>query len=67
MDVDYWLRSEVGEVSITDLWPNESKPDWDQMVSFDQDAGPSNTSLEQPQSPSSPTPEHSTPTKSTGS
>ena len=23
MDVDYWLRSEVGEVSITDMWPNE--------------------------------------------
>lgn len=23
MDVDYWFRSEVGEVSITDLWPNE--------------------------------------------
>ncbi|CAH2072188.1 unnamed protein product [Thlaspi arvense] len=62
MDVDYWLRSEVGEVSITDLWPNESGANWNnQMVSIDQDhAGPSNTTLEQPQTPSSPTPQHST-------
>ncbi|KFK26334.1 hypothetical protein AALP_AA8G234300 [Arabis alpina] len=69
MDVDYWLRSEVGEVSITDLWPNESGLDWNSMASFDQNhAGPSNTTtLEQPQTPSSPTPEDSTATKSTGS
>uniref|UniRef100_A0A1J3K7H5 Transcription factor E2FB n=1 Tax=Noccaea caerulescens TaxID=107243 RepID=A0A1J3K7H5_NOCCA len=68
MDVDYWLRSEVGEVSITDLWPNESGADWNQIVTFDQDhAGPSNTTLEQPRTPSSPAPENSTATKSTGS
>ena len=23
MGVDYWFRSEVGEVSITDMWPDE--------------------------------------------
>ncbi|CAH8333440.1 unnamed protein product [Eruca vesicaria subsp. sativa] len=41
MDVDYWLRSEVGEVSITDMWPNESGPNWNnQMLSFHQGAGP---------------------------
>ncbi|KAL1199191.1 Transcription factor E2FB [Cardamine amara subsp. amara] len=58
---DYWLLSEVGEVSITDLWPNESGADWNQMVSFDQDhAGPSNKTLEQPQTPMSHTPEDST-------
>nr|AAM90620.1 E2F-related transcription factor 1 [Noccaea caerulescens] len=68
MDVDYWLRSEVGEVSITDLWPNESGADWNQIVTFDQDhAGPSNTTLEQPRTPLSPAPENSTATKSTGS
>ncbi|CAF2120710.1 unnamed protein product [Brassica napus] len=81
MDVDYWLRSEVGEVSITDMWPNESGPNWTsqmlsfhqgagpnwnhQMVSYDQGAGPSNTTQEQPQSPSGPKPEQSTATRST--
>ncbi|WZY80919.1 hypothetical protein YC2023_027303 [Brassica napus] len=81
MDVDYWLRSEVGEVSITDMWPNESGPNWNsqmlsfhqgagpnwnhQMVSYDQGAGPSNTTQEQPQSPSGPKPEQSTATRST--
>jgi transcription factor E2F3 len=70
MGVDYWFRSEVGEVSITDMWPDESGPDWNQMITFDQDhAGPSdNKILEQPQTPSSPTPEESTATRSpTGS
>ncbi|XP_010421010.1 PREDICTED: transcription factor E2FB [Camelina sativa] len=68
MGVDYWLRSEVGEVSITDLWPDESGPDWNHMGSFDQNhAGPSNTTLDQPQTPSRPTPEDSTATRSTGS
>ncbi|KAL0735333.1 hypothetical protein Bca4012_011543 [Brassica carinata] len=67
MDVDYWLRSEVGEVSITDMWPNESGPNWNQMVSFNQGAGPSNTTMEQAQTPSSPTPEQSTATRSTSS
>jgi len=45
-------------------------PDWNQMITFDQDhAGPSdNKILEQPQTPSSPTPEESTATRSpTGS
>ncbi|CAN8252551.1 unnamed protein product [Cochlearia groenlandica] len=66
MDVDYWLRSEVGEVSITDLWPNEgllsllSGPDWSQIGSFDEDAGPSNTTPEHPQTPPSPKQGHST-------
>ncbi|KAG7610008.1 E2F/DP family winged-helix DNA-binding domain [Arabidopsis suecica] len=70
MGVDYWFRSEVGEVSITDMWPDESGPDWNQMITFDQDhVGPSdNKILEQPQTPSSPTPEESTATRSpTGS
>ncbi|KAF8113342.1 hypothetical protein N665_0050s0002 [Sinapis alba] len=67
MDVDYWLRSEVGEVSITDMWPNESGSNWNQLVSFDQGAGPSNTTMEQSQTPSSPAPEQSTTTRSTSS
>ncbi|KAJ0261322.1 Transcription factor E2FB [Hirschfeldia incana] len=83
MDVDYWLRSEVGEVSITDMWPDESGPNWNnqmlsfhqgpgpnwnhQMVSYDQGAGPSNTTQEQLQTPSSPKREQSTATRSTGS
>ncbi|KAL0709877.1 hypothetical protein Bca4012_016855 [Brassica carinata] len=83
MDVDYWLRSEVGEVSITDMWPDESGPNWNnqmlsfhqgagpnwnhQIVSDDQGAGPSNTTQEQPQTPSSPKREHSTAMRSTGS
>ncbi|KAH0906940.1 hypothetical protein HID58_038767 [Brassica napus] len=67
MDVDYWLRSEVGEVSITDMWPNESEPTWNQMVSFDQGAGPSNTTMEQSQTTSSPKPEQSTAKRSTSS
>ncbi|CAH8271845.1 unnamed protein product [Arabidopsis lyrata] len=69
LGVDYWFRSEVGEVSITDMWPDESGPDWNQMITFDQDhAGPSDTALEQPKTPSSPTPEDSTATRSsTGS
>ncbi|XP_013682231.1 transcription factor E2FB [Brassica napus] len=78
MDVDYWLRSEVGEVSITDMWPNESGPNWNnqmlsfhqgagpnwnyQMVSYDQGAGTSNTTQEQPQTPSCPKREQSTAT-----
>ncbi|KAL0647263.1 hypothetical protein Bca4012_045554 [Brassica carinata] len=79
MDVDYWLRSEVGEVSITDMWPNEcildsflhlyslAEPTWNQMVSFDQGAGPSNTTREQSQTTSSPKPEQSTAKRSTSS
>ncbi|XP_018476917.1 transcription factor E2FB-like isoform X2 [Raphanus sativus] len=83
MDVDYWLRSEVGEVSITDMWPNESGSNWNnqmlsfhqgagpnwnhQMVSNDQGAGPSNTTQELPKTLSSPKREQSTATTSAGS